>query len=112
MLEPERISILSGFLFSARIKEYSLFFSYSFQRSLKFFYNISINFELTIKQKNERSNIMGWFTKEAKAFGKEFKRQGSLLLFGKPRRSKRRKHRTPSERYKNYKRWARNNGFD
>jgi len=55
---------------------------------------------------------MGWFKKEAKAFGREFKRQGSLLLFGKPRRLKRHRYRTPSERYKNFKRWAKNNGFD
>ena len=26
---------------------------------------------------------MGWLNKEVKAFGKEFARQGSILLFGK-----------------------------
>ncbi len=34
---------------------------------------------------------MGSFTKEAKAFGKEFARQGSILLFGKAPKPKRRK---------------------
>lgn len=58
---------------------------------------------------------MGWFTKEAKAFGREFGKQGSILLFGKAPKSKRhpsRKKKTGAERqYRKAQRWARRNGF-
>jgi hypothetical protein len=55
---------------------------------------------------------MGWVKKEAKAFGKEFVRQGSILLFGKTSKPKRSKYRSASDKYKAFKRWARNNGFN
>lgn len=58
---------------------------------------------------------MGWFTKEAKAFGRELGKQGSILLFGKaprPRRKQSRKKCSGAERqYRKAKRWARSNGF-
>jgi len=31
---------------------------------------------------------MGWIKREAKAFGREFKHQGSILLFGKASKNK------------------------
>jgi hypothetical protein len=57
---------------------------------------------------------MGWFTKEAKAFGREFKRQGSILLFGKAPKSKsshRRREYGAERQYRNAQRWARRHGF-
>lgn len=58
---------------------------------------------------------MGWFTKEIKAFGREFGRQGSILLFGKAPRPKRlypRKKKSGAEsQYKKAQRWAKSNGF-
>ena len=58
---------------------------------------------------------MGWFTKEAKAFGREFTRQGSILLFGKapkPRRPKQRKKICGAEhQYYKAQNWARQHGF-
>lgn len=58
---------------------------------------------------------MGWFTKETKAFGREFRRQGSILLFGKtpkPKRNHPRKKKTGAERqYGRAQRWAKRNGF-
>lgn len=58
---------------------------------------------------------MGWFKKEAKAFNKEFVRQGSILLFGKapkPRQHSQNKRKTGAERqFQKAKRWARANGF-
>ena len=62
---------------------------------------------------------MGWFTKEAKAFGKEFARQGSILLFGKAPKPKRKHYgnrchckKTKSQRqYKWAQRWAKQHGF-
>jgi hypothetical protein len=60
---------------------------------------------------------MGWFEKETKAFGREFARQGSILLFGKA--PKRRKHRNHNHRrktgaqvqYEKAQRWAKQHGF-
>lgn len=75
--------------------------------------NRIFNFELSLKQKNERRLVMGWFKKEAKAFGKEFVRQGSILLFGKPkRRQPRSQYKNASAKYRAFKRWARSNGFN
>ncbi len=58
---------------------------------------------------------MGWFTKEAKAFGREFGRQGSILLFGKapkPKRHSPPKKKTGAQRqYERAQRWAKRNGF-
>jgi len=58
---------------------------------------------------------MGWFEKEARGFGREFKRQGSILLFGrapKPKRHYPRKKITGAERqYRKAQRWAKRNGF-
>lgn len=58
---------------------------------------------------------MGWFTKEAKAFGKEFARQGSILLFGKAPKPRRKQHRRKlygcQRQYRMAQRWARSNGF-
>jgi hypothetical protein len=58
---------------------------------------------------------MGWFKKEAKAFGKEFARQGSILLFGKSPKPKRRNHprkiHGAQRQYWKAQRWARENGF-
>jgi len=58
---------------------------------------------------------MGWFTKEAKAFGKEFGKQGSILLFGKapkPKQHSPRKKKSGAERqYQKAKQWARSKGF-
>lgn len=58
---------------------------------------------------------MGWFTKETKAFGKEFARQGSILLFGKAPKAKR--HASPKKKsgaqrqYEFAQDWAKRNGF-
>jgi len=54
---------------------------------------------------------MGWFKKEVKAFSKEFAKQGSLLLFGKPKKKPYVPKRSGLDRYKAYKTWAKNNGF-
>ena len=58
---------------------------------------------------------MGWFKKEAKAFGKEFLRQGSILVFGsapKPRYRQKANSLTGAERqYRQAQRWARKRGF-
>lgn len=58
---------------------------------------------------------MGWFKKEAKAFGREFGRQGSILLFGKapkPKRKFRRKKVYGCEhQYYRAQQWAKRNGF-
>jgi len=58
---------------------------------------------------------MGWFKKESKAFGKEFLRQGSILVFGsapKPRARKKANRITGAERqYHQAQHWARKNGF-
>lgn len=58
---------------------------------------------------------MGWFKNEAKAFNKEFVRQGSILLFGKAPKARQhspRRRKTGAERqYQKAKRWARANGF-
>ena len=58
---------------------------------------------------------MGWFTKEAKALGKEFARQGSILLFGKAPKPKRHKplkkvHGAERQYYKAQV-WAKQHGF-
>lgn len=58
---------------------------------------------------------MGWFKKESKAFGKEFLRQGSILVFGrapKPRNTK--KYTRPGcsdHQYRQAQEWARKHGF-
>lgn len=58
---------------------------------------------------------MGWFKKEAKAFGREFARQGSILLFGKAPKPRRRHHRYKTygsqKQYRMAQRWAKQNGF-
>ncbi len=58
---------------------------------------------------------MGRFKKEAKAFGREFRRQGSILLFGKspkPRRPKQRKRVYGADhQYFKAQNWARQRGF-
>lgn len=58
---------------------------------------------------------MGWLKKEARAFGREFTRQGSILLFGKPSKPRRKHHRTKNygcqKQYRFAQRWARQNGF-
>lgn len=62
---------------------------------------------------------MGWFKKEAKSFGREFARQGSILLFGKAPKKRVRIHyhhkpfcRTGAEHhYRNAQDWAKRNGF-
>lgn len=57
---------------------------------------------------------MGWLTKEAKAFGREFKRQGSILLFGKaprPKRTHRKKTYGAERQYRKAQRWGKRNGF-
>lgn len=56
---------------------------------------------------------MGWFKKEAKAFGKEFARQGSILLFGKSpkHRNRPRKIHGAERQYWKAQRWAKANGF-
>jgi hypothetical protein len=58
---------------------------------------------------------MGWFTKEAKAFGRDFARQGSILLFGKAPKPKRQSHRKKiygaERQYRKAQNWARRNGF-
>lgn len=58
---------------------------------------------------------MGWIKKEARAFGREFFRQGSILIFGKvPKRRKQKPVRKPSgaeEQYRFAQRWAKKNGF-
>ena len=57
---------------------------------------------------------MSWFTKEAKAFGREFKRQGSILLFGKATKRKHhpRKRIYGAERqYRKAQRWGKRHGF-
>jgi len=58
---------------------------------------------------------MGKFRKEAKLFGKEFARQGSILLFGKAPRKKpkpRPKLYTGAHRqYNKAQAWAKRNGF-
>jgi hypothetical protein len=58
---------------------------------------------------------MGWFKREAKAFGKEFARQGSILLFGKApkprRRNQPRKIHGAEHQYWKAQRWARQHGF-
>ena len=58
---------------------------------------------------------MGRFKKEMKAFGNEFYRQGSILLFGKAPRPKP-KPRPPKKsgaqkQYEMAQEWARKNGF-
>lgn len=60
---------------------------------------------------------MGWFAKESKAFGREFTRQGSILLFGKA--PKKKVHHTSSHKkktgaqiqYEKAQQWAKDNGF-
>ena len=58
---------------------------------------------------------MGWFTKEVKAFGREFNRQGSILLFGKAPKPKRKSHHKKihgaERQYKKAQRWAHQHGF-
>lgn len=58
---------------------------------------------------------MGWFKKEAKAFGKEFARQGSILLFGKTPKTRRNKRRRKvhgaEHQYYKAQSWAKRNGF-
>ena len=58
---------------------------------------------------------MGWFTKEVKAFGREFGKQGSILLFGKASKPKRHSHpkkKTGAQhQHERAQRWARKNGF-
>lgn len=57
---------------------------------------------------------MGWIKKEAKAFGSEFARQGSILLFGKAPKSKHRSPRKIPGAVKEFKRiqlWAKQHGF-
>jgi len=58
---------------------------------------------------------MGWFKKEARAFGNEFKRQGSILLFGKapkPRPRKKSWQNSGSDRqYRTAQRWAKKHGY-
>ncbi len=60
---------------------------------------------------------MGWFTKEVKTLGKEFARQGSILLFGKAPKRRNHNHykhrrRTGAEKqYNKAQRWAKSNGF-
>lgn len=58
---------------------------------------------------------MGWFRREAKAFGKEFARQGSILLFGKAPKAKRRYRpkRVHGAEHQYYRAqiWAKRHGF-
>ena len=59
---------------------------------------------------------MGWFKKEAKAFGREFKRQGSILLFGSAPKSHKRTSNIPrytgaQKKYKKAQKWAKRNGY-
>lgn len=58
---------------------------------------------------------MGWFSKEAKAFGREFGRQGSILLFGKApkpkQRSPKKKISGAERQYKKAQKWGKSNGF-
>jgi hypothetical protein len=58
---------------------------------------------------------MGWFTKEAMAFGAELGRQTSILIFGKPPRMKPKKYRRKKtgaqKQYEAAQRWARAKGF-
>lgn len=57
---------------------------------------------------------MGWFKKEARAFGKEFARQGSILVFGKAPSTKpnrQRKKTGAHYQYERAQRWAKRHGF-
>ena len=58
---------------------------------------------------------MGWFRKEAKAFGREFGRQGSILLFGKVPKSRPRKRRWQNSgsnrQYRMAQNWAKKRGY-
>lgn len=58
---------------------------------------------------------MGWFTREANAFGREFRKQGGILLFGKSKRrreGRRSRRSSGAERqYRKAQRWARHKGF-
>lgn len=59
---------------------------------------------------------MGWVKREVKAFGKEFARQGSILLFGyrpKPRNntSKKKEISGAQRQYNKAQRSAKRNGF-
>jgi hypothetical protein len=58
---------------------------------------------------------MGWLNKEVKAFGREFARQGSILLFGKaPKPKQKRQPRKSTGGQKQYfqaQLWARKHGF-
>lgn len=58
---------------------------------------------------------MGWFTKEAKAFGREFGRQGSILLFGKALKAKRKPRRKKvhgaEHQYYRAQQWSKRHGF-
>lgn len=58
---------------------------------------------------------MSWLKKEAKAFGKEFLRQGSILIFGKATKTSSHKkvNRTygSDRQYQYAQRWARKHGF-
>ena len=59
---------------------------------------------------------MSWFKKEAKALGREFARQGSILVFGKAPKSKqnnsnKRKISGAERQYNKAQNWAKRNGF-
>jgi hypothetical protein len=87
--------------------------------------NNSIN-NLTLPN-NLKGEDMGKFNREVKAFGREFARQGKLLLFGpskhhtyNPRRQRANKEiyrrvrnarRKAYQSYNKAQRWARRNGF-
>lgn len=59
---------------------------------------------------------MSWLKKEAKAFGREFARQGSILIFGKapkhnPKNTNKRKISGAERQYNKAQSWAKRNGF-